>query len=133
MGLINPVTNVLVHKKRTDFENKDRELICSVKYLYSKISYRELSIVTYITASELEPLVNDRVNHEEERNARKFKTFSKQDYTDGGSGQQNFLNDESKVALLNGTNSDKDSWYQEVIELRKKANEYKVTVSCKLN
>ncbi|KAL1493390.1 hypothetical protein ABEB36_011452 [Hypothenemus hampei] len=67
MGALKANANAMVHKKRTDIENKD--------------------------ASELEPLVDDRSNQEKTRD-------------------------------LNNLDNDA-SWYREVVELRKKAGEYK--------
>uniref|UniRef100_A0AAR5P0V3 Nuclear protein MDM1 n=1 Tax=Dendroctonus ponderosae TaxID=77166 RepID=A0AAR5P0V3_DENPD len=68
MGALKANANAMVHKKRIDVENKD--------------------------ASELEPLVDDRSNHEKVREE------------------------------LNNLDNDA-SWYREVVELRKKAGEYK--------
>ncbi|KAJ8950392.1 hypothetical protein NQ314_007932 [Rhamnusium bicolor] len=106
--------NAMVHKKRIDLENRD--------------------------ASELEPLVNDRNNQEkvkEEFNSeykKKFRPFSQYEYTGGGfstkDGPNNVMVDDVQKNFP--ADIDKDSsWYREVVELRKKAGEYKVTTQVK--
>uniref|UniRef100_A0AAR5P1P9 Nuclear protein MDM1 n=1 Tax=Dendroctonus ponderosae TaxID=77166 RepID=A0AAR5P1P9_DENPD len=82
MGALKANANAMVHKKRIDVENKD--------------------------ASELEPLVDDRSNHEKVREE---------------------LNSVAEIRNVHkdfSTDLDNDaSWYREVVELRKKAGEYK--------
>ncbi|GJQ68039.1 hypothetical protein Trydic_g10671 [Trypoxylus dichotomus] len=107
MSALKPQVNAIINKKRTDFENKD--------------------------ASELEPLVNDNAILEEEKlkdfnteYQKKFRPFSQYDYSEGkftSKIEDSEEIDEAKNALLNGTA--KEAWYKEVVELRKKAGEYK--------
>ncbi|XP_022915588.1 nuclear protein MDM1 isoform X9 [Onthophagus taurus] len=108
MNAIKPPANAVIHKRRGDLENKD--------------------------ASELEPLVNDNTIHEYHETAKDFNTeykkkyrpFSQYDYAEGkfkSKQEVHDLDDETKNALLNGPT--KESWYKEVVELRKKAGEYR--------
>ncbi|KAJ8980720.1 hypothetical protein NQ317_019215 [Molorchus minor] len=100
--------NAMVHKKRIiDIENRD--------------------------ASELEPLVNKTVHNEKVKEVRnseytkKFRPFSQYEYTSGGGfASKDITNDVMNDVSNHPVNIDKDSsWYQEVVELRKKAGEYK--------
>lgn len=86
---------------------------------------------------ELEPLVNDHKERDRmyptkhERNTeykKKFIPFSQYEYTEGKFTKRDDVIEEvdSTVNLSNGTNSN-ESWYREVMELRKKAGEYRVT------
>nr|CAH7739301.1 unnamed protein product [Callosobruchus chinensis] len=96
--------NAVINKKRIDAENKD--------------------------ASELEPLVNENGQEKSKEDFRteykkKYRPFSQYEYTGGGFAckeiSRKMLNDENKYI-----NEDADSsWFQEVLELRKKAGEYK--------
>ncbi|KAF5294825.1 hypothetical protein FQA39_LY00309 [Lamprigera yunnana] len=111
MGAIKPTANAMVHRKRIDLENKD--------------------------ASELEPLVNDNPGHEDTKEEKtiinketeykkKFRPFSQYEYSEG-----RFMDrgNESKLAVENTVNiipiNVNESWYREVVELRKKAGQYK--------
>ncbi|KAK9751899.1 Nuclear protein MDM1 [Popillia japonica] len=108
MNALKPQGNAIINKKRTDLENKD--------------------------ASELEPLVNDNAILEEEKlkdfnteYTKKFRPFSQYEYSEGkftSKLEDTDEIDDAKNVLLNGTAS-KESWYKEVVELRKKAGEYK--------
>ncbi|KAJ8918741.1 hypothetical protein NQ315_015061 [Exocentrus adspersus] len=97
--------NAMVHKKRTDTENRD--------------------------ASELEPLVDDRANQEsrkEEFNSeykKKFRPFSQYEYTGGGFHLKGVTNDITDGQKQYSNGDKNSSWYREVVELRKKAGEYK--------
>ncbi|KAJ8955367.1 hypothetical protein NQ318_003464 [Aromia moschata] len=100
--------NAMVHKKRIDMENKD--------------------------ASELEPLVDDKGHQDkakEEFNSeykKNFRPFSQYEYTDGRFSSKEVPNDIMADVQNSKFPADiyKDSsWYQEVVELRKKAGEYK--------
>lgn len=94
----------------------------------------------FLLEHELEPLVNDhkdKTYNKEEQNTeykKKFIPFSKYDYTEGKFRKRNDIIEEvdSTVNMSNGTNSNNESWYQEVMEMRKKAGEYKVIwqISC---
>ncbi|XP_044256854.1 uncharacterized protein LOC123006441 isoform X2 [Tribolium madens] len=113
MGALKPTTNAMVHKKRIDLENKD--------------------------ASELEPLVDERNTREDKTHIFKdefnseykknFRPFSQYEYSEGRFTKRGPSLDETDNST--GQNSlpphcDKnDSWYGEVVELRKKAGEYK--------
>uniref|UniRef100_A0AAR5P137 Nuclear protein MDM1 n=2 Tax=Dendroctonus ponderosae TaxID=77166 RepID=A0AAR5P137_DENPD len=106
MGALKANANAMVHKKRIDVENKD--------------------------ASELEPLVDDRSNHEkvrEELNSeykKKFKPFSQYQYVNGRFSSKRGVAEIRNVHKDFSTDLDNDaSWYREVVELRKKAGEYK--------
>ncbi|CAH1103641.1 unnamed protein product [Psylliodes chrysocephalus] len=93
-------TNAMVHKNRIHLENKD--------------------------ASELEPLVDDKSNRcREEFNSeykKKFRPFSHYENTEKGLSTRGMdATDEVRKKL---TENDK-TWYKEVVELRKKAGEYK--------
>lgn len=88
--------------------------------------------VTFL-ASELEPLVDDRSNHEkarEELNSeykKKFKPFSHYQYVNGRFSSKRGVAEIRNVHKDFSTDLDNDaSWYREVVELRKKAGEYKV-------
>lgn len=112
MGAIKPAANAMVHRKRIDLENKD--------------------------ASELEPLVNDNPIQEDAREdkihinketeyKKKFRPFSQYEYSEGRftdrGNENNMVVDNSNVNIIpiNAT----ESWYREVVELRKKAGQYK--------
>ncbi|KAF5272838.1 hypothetical protein FQR65_LT00434 [Abscondita terminalis] len=112
MGAIKPAANAMVHRKRIDLENKD--------------------------ASELEPLVNDNPIHEDAKEDKvhvnketeynkKFRPFSQYEYSEGRftdrGNENNIIVDNSNVNIIpiNAT----ESWYREVVELRKKAGQYK--------
>uniref|UniRef100_A0A1Y1LRM8 Nuclear protein MDM1 n=1 Tax=Photinus pyralis TaxID=7054 RepID=A0A1Y1LRM8_PHOPY len=114
MGAIKPTANAMVHRKRIDLENKD--------------------------ASELEPLVNDNPVHEDSKEdkvqiSKEFKTeykkqfrpFSQYEYSEGrftDRGNENKIlieNSNPNIIPINAT----ESWYREVVELRKKAGQYK--------
>ncbi|XP_018327097.1 nuclear protein MDM1 isoform X7 [Agrilus planipennis] len=111
MGAIKPSVNAIVHRKRTDHENKDE--------------------------SELEPLVvNDATIHEDAREnkvqgdvdfkteyKKKFRPFSQYEYTDGRFLERNNKCNENVAKEVADNN--KGPWYREVVELRKKAGEYK--------
>ncbi|CAH2006241.1 unnamed protein product [Acanthoscelides obtectus] len=96
--------NAVINKKRIDVENRD--------------------------ASELEPLVNENGQEKSKEDfgteyKKKFRPFSQYEYTGGGFSSKEIskkmLSDENKYI-----NEDRDSsWFQEVLELRKKAGEYK--------
>ncbi|XP_050313499.1 nuclear protein MDM1 isoform X9 [Anthonomus grandis grandis] len=111
MGALKANANAMVHKKRIDVHNKD--------------------------ASELEPLVDDRANQEkarEELNSeykKQFRPFTQYQYISG-----RFSSKKRTSAIRETENVHKDfsdadlmdndaSWYREVVELRKKAGEYK--------
>ena len=78
--------------------------------------------------------MNDNNSREKDKNkyfnteyTKKFRPFSQYDYSEGkfvtkSDGNEEF--DEAEHALIStGTNN--ESWYKEVMELRKKAGEYK--------
>ncbi|XP_050519568.1 uncharacterized protein LOC114342198 isoform X8 [Diabrotica virgifera virgifera] len=97
--------NAMVQKNRIHLENRD--------------------------ASELEPLVDDKNNRErcrEEFNTeykKKFRPFSQYEYTERGFSSKGVV-DPIEEVHKNLTENDKNaSWYKEVVELRKKAGEYK--------
>ncbi|XP_018568607.1 actin cytoskeleton-regulatory complex protein PAN1 [Anoplophora glabripennis] len=81
--------NAMVHKKRTDTENKD--------------------------ASELEPLVDDRIHQER----------IKEDFNSGGFHSKEVDGDATDIHKQYPDIDKNSSWYREVVELRKKAGEYK--------
>ncbi|XP_008199653.1 nuclear protein MDM1 isoform X1 [Tribolium castaneum] len=113
MGALKPATNAMVHKKRIDLENKD--------------------------ASELEPLVDERNTREDKTHIFKdefnseykknFRPFSQYEYSEGRFTKRGAPVDDTDNSA--GQNSlppqceKNDSWYREVVELRKKAGEYK--------
>ncbi|XP_017780224.1 PREDICTED: uncharacterized protein LOC108565326 isoform X2 [Nicrophorus vespilloides] len=106
MGALKPAANAMIHRKRAEHEAKDG------------------------TASELEPLVNDSTIKEEEVCNSKSDTEYNKEYRpftyydgDGRADKQNIHQEPGKRHLQNGTN--KNEWYKEVVELRKKAGEYK--------
>ncbi|RZB39839.1 nuclear protein MDM1, partial [Asbolus verrucosus] len=112
MGALKPATNAMVHKKRIDLENKD--------------------------ASELEPLVDERNTREDKTHifkdefnteyTKKFRPFSQYDYSEGRftkRGTPAEDNEEPGQNSLPPNYEKNDSWFQEVVELRKKAGEYK--------
>lgn len=79
----------------------------------------------------MEPLVDDRTNQErikEEFNSeykKKFRPFSQYEYTGGAFHNKEItgdVTDDKKFADIDKNSS----WYREVVELRKKAGEYKV-------
>lgn len=123
MNALKPQANAII-KKRTDFENKDGRVTVIID---------AISLCTPFLASELEPLVNDNAILEEEKlkdfnteYKKKFRPFSQYEYSEGkftSKLEDNDEIDEAKNALLNGTAN--ESWYKEVVELRKKAGEYK--------
>ncbi|XP_072401823.1 uncharacterized protein [Diabrotica undecimpunctata] len=96
--------NAMVQKNRIHLENRD--------------------------ASELEPLVDDKNNRErcrEEFNTeykKKFRPFSQYEYTERGFASKGVdpIEEVHKTLTENDKNA---SWYKEVVELRKKAGEYK--------
>lgn len=61
---------------------------------------------------------------------KKYRPFSQYEYSEGryterpGEKQENPPENHSDIKLLNNTN---ESWYKEVVELRKKAGQYKVS------
>lgn len=72
----------------------------------------------------------DRTPHKKDCNTeykKKFIPFSQYEYTEGKFTKRDDLIEEvdSTANMSNGTNSN-ESWYREVMELRKKAGEYKV-------
>lgn len=77
--------------------------------------------------------MNDNAIMEEEKlkdfnteYTKKYRPFSQYDYCEGkftSKMEENDEIDEARNALLNG--NAKESWYKEVVELRKKAGEYK--------
>lgn len=128
MGALKPAANAIIHRKRTDFENKDGkkhiDLSCSVNYLF-----------IIVLASELEPLVNNKTIHEDDKKEiikteykKNFRPFSQYDYTEGKYINKKEIGNEdvpdTNHMMDGGLN--KESWYKEVVELRKKAGEYKV-------
>lgn len=108
--------------------------------LNSKIVYQ------LISASELEPLVNNKTIHEDDKKdeikteyKKNFRPFSQYDYAEGKFVNKkevgnedvpdgNHLIDGGGFGGGGGVGLNKESWYQEVVELRKKAGEYKVGV-----
>jgi hypothetical protein len=113
MGALKPATNAMVHKKRIDMENKD--------------------------ASELEPLVDERNTREDKTHIfkdefnteykKKFRPFSQYEYSEGrftkrGASAED-ADDQGGLNSLPPQYEKNDSWYREVVELRKKAGEYK--------
>lgn len=91
---------------------------------------------THNDSSELEPLVDEKNN--EKRNdqdpvlfnteyQKKFRPFSQYEYSEGRYTKKGASNKDEIDAPNSFVNGDKrnDSWYQEVVELRKKAGEYK--------
>lgn len=91
-------------------------------------------MVCNILASELEPLVDERNNRETGREEfhseykKKFRPFSQYEYTGGGFSVREVNSDavdEPSQRVYNEMDKDA-SWYREVVELRKKAGEYKV-------
>ncbi|KAF2899152.1 hypothetical protein ILUMI_07023 [Ignelater luminosus] len=113
MGAIKPAANAMVHRKRIDLENKD--------------------------ASELEPLVNENPGHEDSREdktqvtrefkteyKKKFRPFSQYEYSEGRFTERPNENKVTETTHHNIINDNtNDSWYREVVELRKKAGQYK--------
>ncbi|XP_063929152.1 nuclear protein MDM1 isoform X1 [Zophobas morio] len=113
MGALKPATNAMVHKKRIDLENKD--------------------------ASELEPLVDERNTREDKTHIfkdefnteykKKFRPFSQYEYSEGRftkrGGSAEDADDSGGQNSLPPQFEKNDSWYREVVELRKKAGEYK--------
>ncbi|XP_056646350.1 uncharacterized protein LOC130451391 isoform X3 [Diorhabda sublineata] len=96
-------TNAMVHKNRIHLENKD--------------------------ASELEPLVDEGNNRDKCRESfhseykKNYRPFSQYEYTERGfSSKRVDPIEEVQKHLESDKNS---SWYREVVELRKKAGEYK--------
>lgn len=85
-----------------------------------------------IVASELEPLVDDRSNKEKELNSeykKKFRPFSHYQYINGRFSKKRPVAAIENVHKDFSADLDNDSsWYREVVELRKKAGEYKVVV-----
>lgn len=85
-----------------------------------------------ILASELEPLVDDRSNKEKELNSeykKKFRPFSHYRYINGRFSKKRPVAAIENVHKDFSADLDNDSsWYREVVELRKKAGEYKVVV-----
>lgn len=85
-----------------------------------------------IVASELEPLVDDRSNKEKELNSeykKKFRPFSHYQYINGRFSKKRPVPAIENVHKDFSADLDNDSsWYREVVELRKKAGEYKVVV-----
>lgn len=79
-------------------------------------------------------MVNDKVDDKWSKDAgteykKNFRPFSQYEYSDGrftkrGAPSTDNKNDNSN--LVNGRNN--ESWYREVVELRKKAGEYKVGI-----
>lgn len=126
MGALKPAANAMVHKKRTDLENKDG----NVKYNKAL----PISSNFHISASELEPLVNDKTIHEEDNvkteYKKNFRPFSQYEYYGGKFTKRDVPNnicDDAKINLLDGNTTNSEPWYREVVELRKKAGEYKVS------
>lgn len=84
-------------------------------------------------ASEVEPLMNDnddKMSRKEFKTEykKKFRPFSQYEYAEGRFTKKDALNEEieeSHTTLINGTTSNNEGWYKEVVELRKKAGEYK--------
>ncbi|XP_060516039.1 uncharacterized protein LOC132695664 isoform X2 [Cylas formicarius] len=107
MGALKANANAMVHKKRIDNENRD--------------------------ASELEPLVDDKCNREKSKEdfnseyKKKFRPFSHYQYISGRfSSSQRLRAEIENVHKDFSADLDNDSsWYREVVELRKKAGEYK--------
>lgn len=87
----------------------------------------------YFLASELEPLVDDSTNREEPMEEfrseykKKFRPFSQYEYTGGEFSVREINKDSVDISQQISNDVDKDaSWFREVLELRKKAGEYKV-------
>ncbi|CAG9816710.1 unnamed protein product [Phaedon cochleariae] len=99
--------NAMVHKKRIDMENRD--------------------------ASELEPLVGERCSQEKSKQEshseyqKKFRPFSQYEYSGGAfTTKENPKPPADEFDKKFIVDNEKDgSWYREVVELRKKAGEYK--------
>lgn len=93
-----------------------------------------------LSASELEPLVNNKTIHEDDKKSeikteykKNFRPFSQYDYAEGKfTSRKDVANEDvpdTNQNIMDG-NLNKESWYQEVVELRKKAGEYKVSSLC---
>lgn len=90
-----------------------------------------------LSASELEPLVNNKTIHEDDKKEeikteykKNFRPFSQYDYAEGKFTNKKDVGNEdvpdTNQNIMDG-NLNKESWYKEVVELRKKAGEYKVS------
>lgn len=86
-----------------------------------------------VLASELEPLVDERNSRDvtrEEFNTeykKKFRPFSQYEYTGGGFSVREVNSDVvDSIPKVNNAIDKDASWYREVVELRKKAGEYRV-------
>lgn len=130
MGALKPAANAIVHKKRTDFENREGTINWIIDLDILNIHK------TNILASELEPLVNNKTIHEDDKKEdikteykKNFRPFSQYDYAEGRFITKKEITNEdvpdTNHNMIDG-NLSKESWYQEVVELRKKAGEYKV-------
>lgn len=136
MGALKPSSNAMVHKKRIDLENKDGK---SINLSLPHFTYT-LTHPYALSASELEPLVDERNTREDKTHIfkdefnteyqKKFRPFSQYEYSEGRftkrAGQSNEDHDELAHTSLPPQLDKNDSWYREVVELRKKAGEYKV-------
>lgn len=107
-----------------------------IGYLGDKIYFRIDLSFTYVIflASELEPLVDDRSNQEKTREdlnseyKKKFRPFSHYQYINGRFSSKRAVAEIENVHKDFSADLDNDaSWYREVVELRKKAGEYKVS------
>lgn len=111
----------------------------SIKFLDPRITYT-LNHHNALSASELEPLVDERNTREDKTHIfkdefnseykKKFRPFSQYEYSEGRFTKRGPTIDDTDDST--GQNSlppqceKNDSWYREVVELRKKAGEYKV-------
>lgn len=95
----------------------------------------------HLIASELEPLVDDRNNVREDKThifkdefnseyKKKFRPFSQYEYSEGRFTNKcgnDDVDDLVPISFQTSHEKNNDSWYGEVVELRKKADEYKVS------
>lgn len=145
MGAIKPSAQSIVHKKRNELDTKDGKNVLPPLKSTRQSNY---CVLLCVAVSELEPLVNDNgiteknikneKLHPKEFNTeykKKFRPFSQYDYLetegrfankDDGKLEQGALIEPSENGpnLLYGKAA--SGWFKEVVELRKKADEYKV-------
>ena len=111
----------------------------SIKLSSSRITYT-LNHHNALSASELEPLVDERNTREDKTHIfkdefnteykKKFRPFSQYEYSEGRftkrGGSAEDADDSGGQNSLPPQIEKNESWYREEVELRKKAGEYKV-------